>query len=113
MTDSGPCHRLNFLRLGLAALLLASCQTARPDFTGRTLEDCEHGDYEACRMLSALEPAQPTAATPARPAPPRRLTPVASDVEAMLKGIARARASPHAGTRENLPAPGAPVHGIE
>ena len=94
-----------------AALLLAACQTARPDFTERSRQDCERGDQEACRMLEALTPPEPPQ-TPhaARKPPPPRPTRVQTDVQAIIKGMEQARVSARGGYRENTPPPGAPSH---
>lgn len=99
-------HRVATLVL---ALMLAGCEAPHPNFTERSRQDCERGDREACRMLDALNPPRPGPATPARPAPQGRQTRVQMDVEAMIKGMERARSSARAGYRENVPASGAPL----
>jgi hypothetical protein len=89
------------------ALMLPGCQPTHPDFGERSRQDCERGDQEACQMLEALNP---TNTAPARPKPSPRPTQVQSDVEAILKGIERARVSPKAGYQEDLPWPDPPLH---
>lgn len=93
----------------ILALMLARCESARPDFNARSLQDCAQGDREACRMLDALSPPTNGQTAPARPAPPPRRTRVQTDVEAMMKGIERARSAPRAGYHENVPSHDAPV----
>lgn len=95
----------------VVALMLAGCQTQRPDFTERSRQDCAQGDQDACRMLEALispealKP-QPTVAKP----PPARHSPVQTDIQAIMLGMEQAKLSARAGHPENLPPPGAPVH---
>jgi hypothetical protein len=83
-------------------LMLPGCQPTRPDFAERSLQDCEHGDQEACRMLVALNPPK---IAPVRPKPSGRPTQVQMDVQAIHKGIGQARSSPKAGYQEDMPPP--------
>ena len=77
----------------LAVVLLAGCEEqSRPAFLVRLQEDCRSGDEDACGLL----------ATPAsRPALQRPLQPTARpqssvqrDVEAIMRGMDRTRATP-------------------
>jgi hypothetical protein len=92
-----------------ATLMLPGCRITQPDFTDRSRQDCERGDQEACQMLEALNPAK---TTPVRPKPPPRPTQVQMDVQAIQKGIERARASPKAGYQEDLPWPDTPRYDV-
>jgi hypothetical protein len=72
-----------------------------PTFLERSRQDCGQGDQDACRMIQALSP----------PAKPRPLPPsqTQKNVDAILQGMARARAdSPPAG--QQSPPPETPVH---
>ncbi len=95
----------------VVALMLAGCQTKRPDFTERSRQDCAQGDQEACRMLEALTASQaaPQQQRAVRPPPPRP-SPVQTDVQAIMLGMEQARLSARTGQPENLPPPGAPFH---
>jgi hypothetical protein len=91
--------------IAMVMLMLPGCQPTRPDFSERSHQDCEHGDQEACRMLVALNPSKAGEPAPVRPPPPRRPTPVQSDVQAIMKGMGQARSSPKAGYQEDRPPP--------
>ncbi|CAH2600720.1 conserved protein of unknown function [Rhodovastum atsumiense] len=82
--------------------VLAGC-TSRPDFLARSQQDCGLGDREACRMLQVLDPPR------MGKAPLSRATQTEKDVQAILQGMARAKASPRTGYRENVPLPEAPA----
>ena len=94
--DAGRPRGRLILGVALAAMLcgaLAGCgEQSRPEFLVRLQEDCRSGDEDACGLL----------ATPAaRPVVPRNsqstLRPRSSvqrDVEAIMRGMDRTRASP-------------------
>jgi hypothetical protein len=49
----------------IAVLVLAGCQTRRPDFLARVREDCTAGDQWACDLLVSL--GNPTPAKDTKP----------------------------------------------
>jgi len=91
-TTSGEPKTVPYIRYLRAAvlvlLLLAGCQNTRPTFLTRVHEDCLSGDRWACDLLKSLARAKqqhdsdvPTSAE--------------DDVNAIQKGIDRARSVPH------------------
>ncbi len=110
------------LLLLLPVLVLAGCETPRPDFTERTRQDCERGDRDACRLLDAFDPSKDAKPPPARPVrvapvrPPRpeaaRPTPVETDVQAIMKGIEQARGAPRTGYQQEIPSHAVPSHDV-
>jgi len=74
------------------ALLVIGCQEKQqPSFLGRSYQDCQNGDEQACKMLSALQQAQKVQQR--KPIPPKP-TPVQMDVKVMLEGVRRANSAP-------------------
>lgn len=79
--------------LVVAALAVAGCENQRPGFLSRLTEDCQTGDQEACSLLGGSVVVPPGPQQPFQPAPrPRSL--VQRDVEAILRGMERTRATP-------------------
>lgn len=79
--------------------MLAGCQVRRPDFLARIQADCAAGEGWACDLLDALAGAEPAADSAASDR-------VKDDVDAILKGIDRARSAPHVGYLEVPPITG-------
>jgi hypothetical protein len=85
-----------------AVLAVAACQRpSPPSFMGRLSQDCAAGDRASCRMLTTLERPRTTSHA-ARGHPPRR------DVDAMLQGMQRAKASAQAERQTGPAVPGGP-----
>lgn len=80
----------------LALLACAGCDAPRPAFLARLQEDCQAGDDSACGLLStsAVAPEPRLAAAPA--ARPR--SPVQRNVDAIMRGMERTRATPRVRT---------------
>jgi hypothetical protein len=88
----------------LLCLVLAGCQAAAPGFLERSEQDCRAGDRDACAMLNTLNTPVMDKTGPSRP------TQVQLDVQAILRGMAQARATARVGTPENVPSSAAPTH---
>ncbi len=70
--------------------IIGGCHARRPDFITRVHEDCAAGDLWACDLLDALS----------RPMPEEDIKTqdnVKDDVDAILRGIDRARTAPRVG----------------
>lgn len=90
------------MRRGLILLaMLVGCEAPRPDFVLRIQQDCQDGDVQACAMIATSATAPQPQPQPL-PAAVRPLTLVQRDVDAILRGIERTRASP----RMRLPSSG-------
>ena len=70
--------------------IIAGCHALRPDFITRVQEDCAAGDQRACDLVDTLS----------RPMPEEDIKMqdnVKDDVDAILRGIDRARTAPRVG----------------
>jgi hypothetical protein len=70
--------------------IIAGCHARRPDFITRVQEDCAAGDQRACDLVDTLS----------RPMPEEDIKMqdnVKDDVDAILRGIDRARTAPRVG----------------
>lgn len=79
----------------LVAMLTGCAEPTRPDFLARLQEDCRTGDQDACGLL-ALPMTAPAVARPSLP--PRSRLLVQRDVEAIMRGMDRTRATPRVPT---------------
>jgi hypothetical protein len=103
-----PAPRLLAAMLALAPL--AACQAPPvapatpipPTFLERSRQDCTQGDKDACRMIQALSPPPKP-----KPLPP---TQTQKNVDAILQGMARARADAPPTGAQTPPPPATPVH---
>ena len=71
----------------IVLVIMAGCQTRRPDFVTRVQGDCAAGDQWACDLLDGPMPAEDII-VPGN---------VKDDVDAILRGIDRAKTAPHIG----------------
>ena len=95
---------MNRAVLGLAvalAVLPLGCTEPRTDFLARVAEDCAAGDQAACGLLRAPPSASAFDGLGSTRASTRSL--VQEDLEAMIRGMAQARATP----RPRVPVGGA------
>jgi hypothetical protein len=77
----------------IVLVIMAGCQARRPDFVTRVQENCAAGDQWACDLLDSPVPAEDI------------ITPgsVKDDVDAILRGIDRAKTVPHIGYPDTSP----------
>lgn len=74
----------------IVLMVIAGCHARRPDFMTRVQEDCAAGNLWACDLLDALS----------RPIPAEDIKApdnVEEDVDAILRGIDRAKSAPRVG----------------
>ena len=71
----------------IVLVILAGCQARRPDFVTRVQGDCTAGDQWACNLLGGPMPAEDIIIPGS----------VKDDVDAILRGIDRAKTAPHIG----------------
>lgn len=76
-----------------AVLAVAGCEAQRPGFLSRLTEDCQTGDQEACSLLAGPVVVPPGPQQPFQP-PPRARSLVQRDVDAIMRGMDRTRATP-------------------
>lgn len=79
--------------LVIAMLAVAGCENQRPGFLSRLTEDCQIGDQQACSLLAGPVVVPPGPQQPFQPAPRARSL-VQRDVDAILRGMDRTRATP-------------------
>lgn len=83
----------------LAALLPAGCAEPGADFMAQLGKDCAAGDRAACNVLRAPPDASAFQRIPGARESTRLL--VEQDMEAIIRGMAQARAAPRPLLREN------------
>ena len=87
-TQDHPCWQAVML---IVLTIIAGCHARRPDFITRVQEDCAAGDLWACDLLDALS--RPIPAEDIKKCPDS----VKDDVDAILRGIDRAKTAPRVG----------------
>lgn len=86
-THDHPCWQAVML---IVLTIIAGCDARRPDFISRIQQNCAAGDQWACNQVDALS----------RPMPEEEIKThdqVKDDVDAILRGIDRARTAPRVG----------------
>jgi hypothetical protein len=80
----------------IAPMVISGCQHHSPDFLSHVEKRCAGGDSGACGLLDAVSHPNPTTDIP---------TPgnISDDVDAILRGIDRARSAPRVGYPDMLP----------
>ena len=95
-THDHPCWQAVTL---IVLTIIAGCDARRPDSVSRTQQDCAAGDQWACNQMDALS----------RPIPEEDIKTqdnVKDDVDAILRGIDRARTAPRVGYPDVSPSTG-------
>ena len=95
-----PRHRRGCWMLAVALFMVTGCENQRPGFLSRLTEDCRTGDQEACSLLAGPVVVPPGPQQPFQPAPRPRSV-VQRDVDAIIRGIERTRATPLSQVPEN------------
>jgi len=90
MQCPGPVWRAILL---IVLVIMAGCQARRPDFVTRVQEDSAAGDQWACDLLDGPMPAEDIIIPGS----------VKDDVDAILRGIDRAKTAPHIGYPDTSP----------